>query len=133
MPNARAAAQTGRTPRAGNLVVAGVSISHPDRVISEAGRITKGELAEYYGAVAPLILPGIEQRPISVLRCTSGFDGECFYQRHLGHPGHPGKRLGAHVHPFKFTHQGKRFEYFYVDDEKGLLELIQMGGVEIHP
>jgi len=37
------------------------------------------------------------------------------------------------VHPFEFLHKGKRYEYLYIDDEKGLLEVIQMGAVEIHP
>jgi bifunctional non-homologous end joining protein LigD len=37
------------------------------------------------------------------------------------------------VHPFEFRHKGKRYEYLYIEDEKGLLELIQMGAIEIHP
>ena len=38
----------------GSLILGGVSITHPDRVISEIGHITKGELAEYYAGVASL-------------------------------------------------------------------------------
>ena len=56
-----------------------------------------------------------------------GIGGECFYQRN------PGKGLGPDVHPFKFTHEGKSHEYFFIEDAKGLLELIQMGAIEIHP
>ena len=37
------------------------------------------------------------------------------------------------VKPFKFKHKGKQYEYLYIEDEKGLLELIQMGAIEIHP
>ena len=43
--------------KAGSVVLSGIAISHPNRVISETGHITKGELAEYYTAVASLILP----------------------------------------------------------------------------
>ena len=53
----------------GSLVLNGVNITHPDRVISQTGQITKGELAEYYAGVAPLILPHIINRPLSLLRC----------------------------------------------------------------
>jgi len=109
------------------LVLHGVSITHPDRVMSETAHITKGDLAEYYAAVAPFMLPSICRRPLSLLRCPAGIDRQCFYQRN------PGKGLGPDVHPFKFRHKGKRHEYLYINDEKGLLELVQMGAIEIHP
>ena len=48
---------------AGSVVLSGIAITHPDRVISETGHITKGELAEYYATVASLILPEIARRP----------------------------------------------------------------------
>ncbi len=109
------------------LVLAGIAITHPDRVISETGHVTKGELAEYHAAIAPFMLPCIARHPLSLLRCPSGIDRECFYQRS------PGKGLGADVHPFQFRQKGKIYEYLYIEDEKGLLELIQMGAIEIHP
>ena len=116
-----------RKETAGNLVLSGVSITHPDRVISETGHITKGELAEYYAGVASLILPQIERRPLSLLRCPSGIGKQCFFQRN------PGRGLGAHVQTFEFKNKGKTYEYLYIEDEKGLLEIIQMGGIELHP
>jgi bifunctional non-homologous end joining protein LigD len=111
-----------------SLVAAGITISNPDRVISEIGHVTKGELAEYHAAVAPFMLPRIARHPLSLLRCPTGIDGGgCFYQRN------PGRGLGKDVQPFKFRHKGKDYEYLYIDDEKGLLEMIQMGAIEIHP
>jgi bifunctional non-homologous end joining protein LigD len=110
-----------------SLILCGITITHPDRIISDAGHITKGEVAEYYASVAPVLLPRIARHPLSLLRCPTGIDGDCFYQRK------PGKGLGPHVHPFEFRHKGKRYEYLYIEDEKGLLEVIQMGAIEIHP
>jgi len=109
------------------LVLHGVKITHPERVISDTGHVTKGELAEYHAAVAPFMLPHIAQHPLSLLRCPSGIDGQCFYQRS------PGRGLGKDVHPFKFQHNGKTYEYLYIDDPQGLLEVIQMGAIELHP
>jgi bifunctional non-homologous end joining protein LigD len=111
----------------GSLLINGTVITHPERVISEIGQITKGELAEYYAAVAPFILPQIVRRPLSLLRCPSGINGGCFFQRN------PGKGLGADVRPFAFRHNAKKHEYLYIEDEKGLLEIIQMGAIELHP
>lgn len=105
----------------------GVTITHPDRVISETGHITKGDLAEYYASVAPFMLPTIARHPISLLRCPSGIDSQCFYQRN------PGKGLGPDVLPFEFKNKGKRYEYLYIESEKGLMEIAQIGAVEIHP
>lgn len=113
--------------KSGSITVGGIAITHPGRVISETGHVTKGELAEYHAGVAELMLPQIVRRPLSLLRCPAGIDEECFFQRN------PGKGLGADVHPFKFNHKGKKYEYLYIEDEKGLLEVIQMGAIELHP
>jgi bifunctional non-homologous end joining protein LigD len=112
---------------AGSVVLSGIAITHPDRVISQTGHITKGELAEYYATVASLILPEIARRPLSLLRCPSGIDKQCFFQRN------PGRGLGAHIRTFEFKNKGKTYEYLYIEDEKGLLEIVQMGGIELHP
>lgn len=113
--------------KAGRLVLDGVTITHPDRVISEEGHVTKGELAEYYAGVASFILPQIINRPLSLMRCPAGIGGECFFQRN------PGRGLGADIKPFAFKHKGKSYEYFYIEDKKGLLEAVQMGAIELHP
>lgn len=104
-----------------------IHITHPERVISDIGHVTKGELAEYYLAVARLMLPSIARRPISLLRCPQGVDKQCFYQRN------PARGLGPDVHTFPFRHNEKNYEYLYIENESGLLELIQMGAIEIHP
>ncbi|MFL6449065.1 MAG: DNA ligase D [Bryobacteraceae bacterium] len=111
----------------GSMMLSGIAITHPDRVISETGHITKGELAEYYAGIALLILPQIERHPLSLLRCPSGIDKQCFYQRN------PGRGLGSHIRTFEFKNKGKIYEYLYIEDEKGLLEITQMGGIELHP
>lgn len=112
---------------AGRVDVLGVSISHPDRVIFKDVGTTKAELAEYYAAASPCILKDIAGHPITLLRCPEGLSGECFYQRN------PGKGLGPEVKPFHWKHKGKPYEYFYIEDERGLIELIQVGSIEIHP
>ncbi len=120
-------AKTANAKNTKGLVLDAVTITHPDRVISETGHITKGELAEYHSAVASLMLAHIARHPVSLLRCPSGIAGQCFYQRN------PGKGLGEDVHPFKFRHKGKTYEYLYIETPTGLLSLIQMGAIEIHP
>jgi bifunctional non-homologous end joining protein LigD len=126
-PAVRKACAGAPKPENAPIVLAGVAISHPDRVISETGRVTKGELAEYYAAVAPFMLPLIARRPLSLLRCPSGIGKQCFYQRN------PGKGLGPAVYRFKFRREGASHEYLYIENAQGLLSLVQMGAIEIHP
>ena len=113
--------------KAAPLVLQGITVTHPDRVISEVGHITKGQLATYYSTVAPVLVPLIARRPLSLLRCPSGIEGGCFYQRGTG------KGLGADVFPYEFVQKGNKHEYLYIEDAKGLLEIVQMGAIEIHP
>ena len=109
------------------LDVLGVSVSHPDRVIFKEVGVTKGELAQYYAAASPWILKDIAGHPVSLLRCPEGTAGDCFYQRS------PGMGLGKDVEPFRWKHKGKSYEYLYIENEKGLIEFVQMGAIELHP
>ena len=71
-------------PAQEDLILHGVTITHPGRIVFEEGKITKDDVARYYAAVAPLLLREIQQRPISLLRCPSGIKADCFYQRNIG-------------------------------------------------
>src|SRR5262249_20528416 len=113
-PTHEATTEGGKTE---TLVLHGITITHSDRVISEIGHVTKGELAEYHAAAGPWMLPQIVRHPLSLLRCPSGVDKQCFFQRS------PGRGLGADVHTFEFRNKGKLYEYLYIEDEKGLLDL----------
>ena len=118
----------GREKRKSDRIdVLGVSVSHPDRVIFEKPSVTKGELAEFYAAAAQWILKDIASHPVSLLRCPEGTAGDCFYQRS------PGTGLGPDVKSFRWKHKGKSYEYLYIDNEKGLIEFVQMGAIELHP
>ena len=115
------------TPTHEDLILHGVDITHPDRIVFEEGPITKGDVARYYAAVAPLLLREIQNRPITVVRCPGGIKGDCFYQRNVGFG------LGADVYPFTWKYKGSSYKYIYVKDVKGIMEMIQMGVIEIHP
>ena len=115
---------TGKTSE--DLVLEGITITI--RIGHLGNRPSQqGPTGGYYAAFSPFLLPLIARRPLSLLRCPSGLDGECFYQRN------PGKGLGPDVHAYKFRHYDTTNEYLYIENEAGLLELIQMGAIELHP
>jgi bifunctional non-homologous end joining protein LigD len=61
--------------------VNGVRISHPDRVLFPEQGLTKVALAAYYATIAGVVVPGMHDRPLTLLRCPDGRHKECFYQK----------------------------------------------------
>ncbi len=112
----------------GKLVVAGVTISNPDKVLWPAadGRpaITKAELVRYYEMAADRILPHVADRPVSIIRAPEGVGGETFFQRHAMPGSNP--RL-------KLIDVRERKPYVGVIDVGGLVAIGQSGGLELHP
>src|SRR5207253_7578745 len=60
----------------------GIRISNPDRVIYPEGGVTKGDLANYYAAIDPLIMVDAAKRPLTLIRCPQGRGKHCFFQKH---------------------------------------------------
>ncbi|MCM8732386.1 DNA ligase D [Hephaestia sp. GCM10023244] len=105
----------------------GVKISNPNRVIFPDTGQTKGDLADYYAAIAPLMLPFAARRPVSLVRCPQGRAKHCFFQKHDS--GGFGDRV-LHV-PIKEKDGGTE-DYLYIEDSRGLLACVQMGAIEFH-
>jgi bifunctional non-homologous end joining protein LigD len=105
----------------------GIKISNRDRVIFPESGITKGELADYYAAVAPIMLPWCGSRPISLVRCPQGRAKKCFFQKHdAGSFGDTVKHVGI------MEKDGHQEPYLFVDTADGLLTCVQMGTIEFH-
>jgi bifunctional non-homologous end joining protein LigD len=103
----------------------GVRLTHPDRVYYPDIGLTKLDLALYYVTNADTVLPLLEGRPLTLVRCPDGVGGEKFYQKHAGHWTPPQVR--------RFKVPGKAEQYLYVDSVPGLVALAQAGVLEIHP
>ena len=56
-------------------------ITHPEKVLFPDDGITKGELAGYYEAIAPVMVPHIRGRPITMERYPAGIDSKGFWQK----------------------------------------------------
>lgn len=65
-------------------IVEGVRLSNPDKILYPEQGIAKGELADYYVCVADRMIPHVARRPITMVRCPTGQEKKCFYQRHSG-------------------------------------------------
>ena len=124
------AAKATKTPakaKAPDHAADGVNISHPERVVFANARLTKGDVADYYRQMARWILPEVARRPLSLLRCPDGVDKPCFFQKHHG------TGLGDAVEAIPLEQKSGREDYLYIEDTEGLLQLVQMNTLELHP
>lgn len=104
-----------------------IKISSRDRVIFPESKLTKGDLADYYAAVAPIALPWLADRPISLVRCPQGRAKQCFFQKH------DAGSFGEQVHHVDLREKdGSTEPYLYVSDADGMLACVQMGTIEFH-
>lgn len=107
--------------------IAGIALSHPDRVVFDQPRLTKADLARYHEAIAPAMLAELSDRPLSLLRLPDGIEGERFFQKHPGKGFPPAiRRIGI------VEKDGQARPYAYVTDPAGLVAAVQMGTVEFH-
>lgn len=113
--------------KVGTLVVSGVRISHPDRVVYREGGVTKGDLAQYYERVAERLLAHAGHRPLTLKRCPSGMARPCFFQKHAGE-GFPGEIGTVDL----LEHDGEPARYLTLLDAASLAAAVQMGALEFH-
>jgi len=105
--------------------VAGVELSHPDKIYYPDVKVTKRDLAEYYHQNIKWILPHIINRPIAIVRCPEGMTKECFYQKHV-------ETLPDVLGSVKVQEENVMREHIVVKNEAGIIALVQSGALEIH-
>jgi bifunctional non-homologous end joining protein LigD len=106
--------------------VAGVHISHPDRLIYPDQGISKVQLARYYESIADWIVPHVEGRPLTLVHCPAGIASPCMYLKHA-------KQWGPNaLRRVRIQEKTKVGEYLVADNIEAVVSLAQMGIVEVH-
>lgn len=134
-PDGRAPAENGSTEAgrgevaetgAGDVVVAGVGLSSPGRVLWEERGVTKRDLAVYWAQVGARALEHMAERPLTLLRCPAGTGEECFYQKRPG-AGMPDALPRVEVEP-----GNSATSRLSVSRIEHLIALVQLGTLEFH-
>lgn len=105
--------------------VSGVTLTHPDRILYPEQNVTKRDLARYLEKMAPLMLPHLKNRPVTLVRCPQGRGKACFYQKHP-------TDMPEHMRTVAIQESTGKNPYLLVDDTAGLVSLAQMSVLEIH-
>ncbi|HOS17766.1 MAG TPA: DNA ligase D [Clostridia bacterium] len=121
-----AAEKKEETMESGSIVIGGIRVTSPDKVIFDDPPVTKADVVRYYERVSGRMLPYVSHRVLSIVRCPKGISEACFYKKHPG----PGSK-GVVTLPVT-DGEGETEEYFYIENTQGLLYEAQMGTLEFH-
>jgi bifunctional non-homologous end joining protein LigD len=123
---ATASKRSPETSKQGRVTIAGVSISHPDRVMYPEAKLTKADIARFYERISEWIVPHVQGRPLTLVRCPEGRSGDCFFMKH--------SKVWAPsaLRRVSIQEKTKVGEYLIADTIAAVVSLVQMDVLEIH-
>nr|WP_295922586.1 DNA ligase D [uncultured Dyadobacter sp.] len=104
-----------------------VKFSNLSKLYWPEDKITKRKLINYYYQVAPIILPYLENRPLSLNRFPNGIHGKSFYQKDV-----TGK-VPDWIGTFPYTSEGEQKNFMLCNDDATLLYMANLGAIDVNP
>ncbi len=106
--------------------IAGIKLSNPAKILYAEDGYTKADIASYYANIEQWILPYLKDRPLSIVRCPDGYHKSCFFQKHVTYA------KDSHLQSIQLDPAGKDAEYFIANNLSAIIELVQLGVLELH-
>ena len=103
-----------------------VAVTNLDKVFYPASGFTKGDVIHYYLRIAPVLLPHLTRRPISLKRYPDGVEGIFFYEKQC--PSHRPKWMKT----ARVAKEGGTVDYCVLDDLPSLVWAANMADLELH-
>ncbi|MEA2455789.1 MAG: bifunctional non-ous end joining protein LigD [Thermoleophilaceae bacterium] len=100
-----------------------LSLSNLDKVMYPEVGFTKGQVIDYYTRIAPVVLPHLRDRPLTLKRYPNGVEGGHFYE----------KRCPPHAPEWVRRERVDKIEYCVCDDLPTLVWLANLADLELHP
>lgn len=131
---AKQTSKPARTRRIGSLkqsaqsvVVDGVVLSSPEKVLFPDSGITKEQVARYYAEVAPLMFEEIRRRPLMLLRFPQGIGAKGFFQKHF-------PVNDKQLRTVKIAERDGTVDFYAtVNEPRDIVALAQRNVIEFHP
>jgi len=101
-------------------------ITHPEKILFPEEGITKGELASYYEAIAPVMLPPLRRRPITMERFHRGIGSPGFFQKDVS------KGFPDWLERVEVPKHGGTVHHPIANDTRSLLWLANQNSITIH-
>jgi bifunctional non-homologous end joining protein LigD len=110
-----------------------LKLSNLDKVFFPAEGITKGDLLEYYRAIAPVLVPHLKDRPFTMIRYPNGIEEQHFFQKDA--PSHMPEWIETHRAYVSTRDSPRRMKWVnfpLVNDELALLWMVNMGCIDMN-
>ena len=104
-----------------------LSLSNLDKVMYPEVGFTKGQLIDYYTRIAPVLLPHLRGRPLTLKRYPNGVEGQYFYEKQC--PSHRPEWVRSAAIPVS----RKTIDFCLCDDLPTLVWLANLADLELHP
>ena len=101
-------------------------ITHPEKILFPDAGITKGELASYYETIAPVMLPHLRRRPITMERFHRGIGAPGFFQKDVS------KGFPEWLERVEVPKHGGTVHHPIANDKRSLLWLANQNSITIH-
>jgi bifunctional non-homologous end joining protein LigD len=108
-----------------------VRLSSPERVLWPDDGITKGDLFDYYEAIAPLLVPHLRNRPFTMKRYREGIDRPGFFQKQVP-KGTPSWIRTRRFRTFPRDGDSRLVDFALVNDDLTLLWMVQMHCIDMN-
>ena len=106
-----------------------IRLTHPAKVLDPTSKLTKQQLADYYYAVAPAMLPHLLGRAVSLVRLPNGIGQESFYQKNVSAT----LPAGFESVPVPDGKTDEIHQYVTLSTSEAIASLAQMSVLEVHP
>jgi bifunctional non-homologous end joining protein LigD len=105
-----------------------LKLTNLDKVLYPQAHFTKAQVIDYYTRIAPIIIPHLKDRPLTLKRYPDGVDAQFFYEKNCP------KHRPPWVKTAKVWSGGNNRDMFYcmVQDLPTLVWLAQLGTIELH-
>ena len=105
-----------------------IKVTNLDKVLYPAVGFTKGQVLDYYLRIAPVILPHMKDRPLTLKRYPSGVRGAHFYEKQCPRHRPPWLKLRA----VRRENREGEVDYCVVDSRPGLVWVANLASLEMH-
>ncbi len=119
----------GATEAVADRVVGKARLTNQGKVFWPDDGITKGDLCDYYEAVAPVLLPHLHDRPVTLVRFPDGIDGKSFFQWRIPKQAPPWLRS---LRLRSEEQDGKEVNTILINDLSSLMYVANLGCIPLH-
>jgi bifunctional non-homologous end joining protein LigD len=105
-----------------------LKLSNLDKVLYPEDGYTKGEILDYYARIAPVMLPHLADRIVTLIRYPDGVAASGFFAKHA--PSH--RPSWVRTAPVAASSSGKTIEYVLIEDLSSLMWAANLAAIEFH-